>query len=465
MLRWLSSQITRNRLSLLALAAVGLASAQVPASQQPSSEGSLFSADERTQIVGYWADPNRYKKSVPDSAKEKGLWQVRLTPDGSLWLWNYNKVRKVSAPPTQDAAPATGEQEVWEAWLLKKLRYDRWQAWQTAGEANKQILGPDFAGKPDKGITDEEPERPGPEPVSMFAVAGSPPVLAKAVVPMEHTITFDDATIQYTDNVRMSNPRYAYYRFADGVNSEGAGISTVAPDRVARLFQLAGCTDSEARVMKAVSPLEGGFDAVNTYDTGFVSVGFIQFASLKGGAGSLGSLLLAYKQDDPTDFGNDFHKYGVDVAPNGELDVLDPATGAEVFAADANSSIIADKRLVAVFQRAGLKSDAFCAEQIKSAKAQFYPANDLVTLNCPDGLTLTGKVSDFVKSEAGLAMLFDRKVNTGSILALSRIAIQVAAEHHCTEITDLCHYEREIVASLKYRTDFSLDSTLSQPTN
>ena len=161
----------------------------------------------------------------------------------------------------------------------------------------------------------------------------------------------------------------------------------------------------------------------------------------------------------------DFHKFGIDVASNGELDVVDPATGAEVFASDANARIIADKRLIAVFQRAGLKSDAFCSEQIKSAKAQFYPANDPVSLSCPDGRTLTGKVSDFVKSEAGMAMLFDRKVNTGNISALMRIAGQVAALHHCSDLTDLAQYEREIVAGLKYRTDFTLDTTLSQPSS
>ena len=103
MLRWVNCQTVSKRFALLALASVNLAVAQVPPGQQPAGEGSLFSTDERTQIVTYWSDPSRYRESVPDTAKEKGVWQVRLTPEGSLWLWNYDKARKVSAPPTQDA--------------------------------------------------------------------------------------------------------------------------------------------------------------------------------------------------------------------------------------------------------------------------------------------------------------------------------------------------------------------------
>jgi hypothetical protein len=297
----------------------------------------------------------------------------------------------------------------------------------------------------------------------MLSAVGDPPTLSRAVVPMQHTVTFDDATILYKDNTRLGNPRYRYYRFAEGVASEGVPVSQVPPDRLSRMFQLAGCNESESRVMRAVSVLEGGFDAVNTYDTGFVSVGFIQFASLKEGAGSLGALLVAYKQDDATDFADDFHRFGIDVAPNGDLDVVDPTTGAEISGTDANSRIIADKRLIAVFQRAGLKSDSFCAEQIKSAKTQFFPANDSVTITTADGNILVGKVCDFIRSEAGMATLFDRKVNTGNIAALLRVAAQVATTYHCSSVADLAEHEREIVKGLKYRTDFTRDTTLSQP--
>ncbi|HWD41915.1 MAG TPA: hypothetical protein VG944_23950, partial [Fimbriimonas sp.] len=128
----------------------------------------------------------------------------------------------------------------------------------------------------------------------------------------------------------------------------------------------------------------------------------------------------------------------------------------------ANRRIIADKRLIAVFQHAGQKSDAFCAAQIKAARAQFYPADDSITVNSA-GFNWSGKVSDLIHSEAGLATLFDRKVNTGNINLLPAVATQVASAHHCTSIDDLCACEREIVTGIKYRMDFTQDGTLSQP--
>ena len=61
------------------------------------------------------------------------------------------------------------------------------------------------------------------------------------------------------------------------------------------------------------------------------------------------------------------------------------------------------------------------------------------------------------------ATLFDRKVNTGNITALSKVASQVASTHHCASLSEVASYEREIVNNLKYRADFTVDPTLSQP--
>ena len=190
-------------------------------------------------------------------------------------------------------------------------------------------------------------------------------------------------------------------------------MRSISGDRIDHLFRLAGVEPKVANVMKAVSALEGGFESVNTYDTGYVSVGFIQFASLKEGAGSLGAMLLRYKTGDATNFDHDFRQYGVDVTSNGQLAVLDPATGQECQGPDANARIIADKRLIAVFGHAGSQSDAFIAAQIAAAKDQFYPGADTVSVML-GGQPQVVKVSDLIASEAGMATLMDRKVNTGA---------------------------------------------------
>jgi hypothetical protein len=314
----------------------------------------------------------------------------------------------------------------------------------------------------DRDTPEVEPEAPGPIPQSLADANGMPPAFARAVQPKQFTVSFDDTVLHYEDNVRM-NPRYAYFRSPDGVMSPGVAIKNFAPDRLQRVLDLSGCDVSRSKVLRAVSQLEGGFDSVNTYDTGFVSVGFIQFASLKEGAGSLGAMLDLYKITDSVDFNNDFHRFGIEVQQDGSLEVIDPSTGAEFFGPDANAKIIQDKRLIAVFQRAGQMSDAYCATQVKAALSQYYPCDDQLSITTPDGATICGKVGDVIRSEAGMATLFDRKVNTGNINALIKVSSQVAAEHHCQSLSDLAKYEKEIVNGVRYRLDFTQDLTLSQP--
>jgi hypothetical protein len=418
----------------------------------------LYSQDERDAVIQYWSKPERYATTLPADALEKGLWQVRQTVSGSKWLWDYQKGKKL--PPTGLPVAVTDEQKQWEAWIQAKLARDRWDALQVAQSANERVIGKRVP-PGDVNTPSAEPPRPGPIPPSLLAHCGNAPPLAEAVVPMSHAVVFDDVTISYRDNTRLSSPRYAYYRFEKGVMSGGVPVKSFSPERLNSLCQAAGINETEARVMKAVSMLEGGFDSVNTYDTGFVSVGFIQFAGLSGGSNSLGQLLKLYKENSPIDFQQDFRRFGVDVTPDGVLQVLDLSTAAELNGADAVKEIIEDKRLIAVFQRAGLRSDKFNAMQLRAARDIYFPV-DTVTLQF-GGSVLTGKVSDFIKSEAGLAILMDRKVNTGKLDPLPAILNQLAEEVKPQSLADFAKYERDIVAALQYRKDYLADASLSQP--
>jgi hypothetical protein len=228
------------------------------------------------------------------------------------------------------------------------------------------------------------------------------------------------------------------------------------------LFDKAGVSDSEQRVFKAVSLLEGGLDSVNTYDTGNVSVGFIQFAALDAGAGSLGQLLLRYKQQDPDGFRKFFRAYGVEVTAEGKLAALEARSGQTVTGPSAAKAIILDKRLIAAFQHAGQKSTAFQIAQLQTAKALYYPANDPVTATVA-GRTYSGKVSDIFTTEAGLATLMDRKVNTGKLGNLNQLVSQKMAANRYDSVSDCRPFEFELIRSLKFRYDFLADLTLSQP--
>ena len=437
---------TRSRIALLTLGLASLSPAQAPG--RP-----LFEDDERHRIMAYWAEPGRYAAEAPTDVDRRGVWQVRITPAGSVWLWGLTRGKKV--PPTQNATSP------WEGWIAAKVRHDRWEALRTARAANHDATGRDDLPKPDAATPIQEPPLPGAMPHDLLAAVGPCPQMAEAVAPLQHTVAFDDLTLVYQDNTKMS-ARYAYYRFPAGVSSMGVPVRTMPPEAIDAVFRDAGIAEGPARVMKAVSILEGGFESVNTYDTGYVSVGFIQFASLKEGAGSLGAVLRSFKAADPLGFAADFHRFGVEVDEASHLVVVDPTSGAVAVGSDANARIIEDKRLIAVFGRAGGKSEGFRAAQVRAAKAIYWPSEDRVNVVL-NGVPTPVRVGDLVTSEAGLATLFDRKVNTGHVDALGDAASRVAAAQGITTVEDLAKFEKPIVALARYRKDYLADPSLGQP--
>ena len=392
----------------------------------------LWTDAERAACVTFWSRPGRMQVSLTPP-------RATLTPEASVWFSTFN--RALRAAPPADA-------EAWKTWVDAKFAHDRWEAAQTAGASSAA----------------PEPIAPGPIPPSLLRASGDPPPLAAALVPRRYVINLGDGPpLTYTAPI-AAPPRYPSYRFAEGVISGGASLRQMSAADLDDLMRASGLTPFEAHVIGAVSRLEGGFDAVNTYDTGFVSVGFIQFITASGGDGSLASVLTAEKANAPGDFARDFHVRGIDVTSQGIYAALDPATGAELTGAEAVQKTIHDPRLVAVFQAAGRSSRAFRIAQIQTAKRGYYPAADPLTMTLPGGATLTGRVGDVLRSEAGMATAFDRKVNTGH--AGPEVAAAVAsvmAAHGLKSLADVAPYEREMVAALKYRADFLADKTLGQP--
>ncbi len=411
-----------------------------------------FTSEEARAIQKFWSQPGRYSVIDPDRIAERGEWQVRLTPEGSSWLWNYNKVRGLGkVNPSIDAGPQNEEQRVWEVWIAAKIAFDRSQAELEASKKNGVEV---FVITPPTG--------PGPMPDGLRSLAGEAPSFAAAVRPRKHLINFPDGTtLGYEDFVAM-RPRYAYFRFNDGVMSGGQSMSSLPSGELEKLYARAGIKGFAKNVFEAVSPLEGGFDSVNTYDTGFVSVGFLQFAALSEGGGSLGKVLLQMKQDDPRAFNVDFRRFGLDVSDDAKLIAFDLDEESEAVGPDANKVIIRDKRLIAVFQRAGRISDAFKAAQLKVAMDRYYPGNVALEVKW-GGKTWRGKVCDVIKSEAGMATLMDRLVNTGNVGPLASVLAKVATVNNLESITDCCNYEYQVTRQLTYRKDYLAVAGLTKP--
>ncbi len=392
----------------------------------------LWTDTERAACLTFWTRPGRMRVSFAAP-------RATLTPDASLWFHDFNRALR-TAPPAEAAA--------WKAWTDAQFAHDRWEAAQTAGASP----------------TGPEPPTPGLVPDSLLRAVGDPPPLSAALVPKRYVISLDDGPpLTYTAPIAIS-ARYPSYRFAEGVISGGAPLRDLKAGELDGLMQASGLTPFEAHVVGAVSRLEGGFDAVNTYDTGYVSVGFIQFITAVGGDGSLASVLASEKASAPADFARDFHVRGIDVSPQGIYAAVDPATGAALIGPDAVQKTIRDPRLVAVFQAAGRNSRAFRIAQIQTAKRTYYPAADPFTVLLPSGTTLTGRIGDVLQSEAGMATAFDRKVNTGHAAAEVAAAVaSVMVAHGLTTLAGVPPYEREVITALKYRADFLADKTLTQP--
>ncbi|MGC8669126.1 MAG: hypothetical protein ACP5VE_13515 [Chthonomonadales bacterium] len=413
-----------------------------------------FTDEERARIVAYWNEPGRYQVSAPGDG---GPWTVRLTPEASVWFLAYNRAcGAAKAPPTQQVPqPSPAIPPEWERWVTAKLDYDLYRAGVAADAANSAATGHQPSPKP-------LPSPPPLIPQSLLQAAGNPPPFAAAVAPKRYTVALEGGTtVSYTDQVAVPK-RYAYFRYAQGVMNAGTPLRSVPKQELERIFAGAGLTPFETHVMISVSRLEGGFDAINTYDTGVVSVGFIQFACLSSGGGSLGALLLREKREAPDDFQRDFRRFGIDVTPDGLLVVVDPDTGAELVGQLAALKIVDDKRLTAVFQTAGAQSDTFRRTQIREAKQRFYPADDVVNIPVA-GKTLSCRVGDIIRSEAGMATLFDRKVNRGTLDPLPEVLAQMMTQHNLSDPAGLAAYEREIIRAMRYRTDFLADATLTQP--
>jgi hypothetical protein len=366
--------------------------------------------------------------------------------------------------PTLDTTPdINGPYGEWEAWVRNKLAYDQWQAQQRVHLANGTGRLPSdvrlVAATPEAFA----PPAPGMMPERLRQICGDAPPFAEAVSPKTYRVTFDtpDETFAYTDHVRLRD-RYAYYRFPEGVVTYGERLSEMPEAERDTLFRLAGFTPSEQRILSAVSRLEGGFETVQTYDTGYVSVGFIQFVSLEDGRADLAHVLYQMKVAMPAEFDAEFRRFGVDVRADRTLTVVDPNTGAELVGKNAVLRVIHDKRLTAVFQRAG-RHAPFRVAQIQVAKAYYWCNNDPLTVTLGDGTVLTGTIGEVVQSEAGLATLLDRKINTGNLNGFPAVVQRVMLSRGARTFAEAARYEKEIVKAMTYRANFLADTGLGQP--
>ena len=260
-----------------------------------------------------------------------------------------------------------------------------------AGPATWKALQPNGAGAgtqpPDMPIAPGP--RPAPAPVA-------PALAAVARVPEPES----PGRLPRTDGRRALAPDGSSFAgvYREGFFSLGSttiagwldGLATPPPISASRL-----------RVLKAMSVNEGRLEAINTYDTAFVSFGILQWtAGQAGEPGELAYLLDTVKRADPAAFDDCFGQYGLDVSTvgfTGRL-VLEGRTLTTV----ADKQVFRDVVWAYRFWRAG-HVDAVRAAQIEVAAARIDRFRSAPVAGHP--------LETWMTSERGMAHLLDQHVN------------------------------------------------------
>jgi len=164
-------------------------------------------------------------------------------------------------------------------------------------------------------------------------------------------------------------------------------------------------TDSEMKVILATSENEENLDAVNTWDSQFISFGMFQWtAGGPGKPGELPTLIKIVKERYPDDFQHYWGQFGLDVVD------VDNKTGwfsyrGKKLTSAADKAMLREHIWAYRFARAGADIEVQAAQILHAVNRikQFY----YVKSSKLDGYALV----DLITSEYGVALLLDNHVN------------------------------------------------------
>lgn len=189
-----------------------------------------------------------------------------------------------------------------------------------------------------------------------------------------------------------------------------AGQSLLELDMAA--IQSVGLTAQQAHALQYVSTHEGKFDAINSYDRGIFSYGFIQFVGAQAHGASLNRLLASMKANAPSAFQRIFQRPGIDVE-NGSMTVLND-TGRKLTGDPAWLYVQETVRLYGPFIQAGF-DPLLVREQLRMANELYVQPSLNFRLDIPVGTTRirVPRLRDLFSSEGALTAIFALCINQG----------------------------------------------------
>ncbi len=212
-----------------------------------------------------------------------------------------------------------------------------------------------------------------------------------------------------TAQLRDNNAQSRFMVYPNGIFYPGQHL----PNLPFELVKSVGLTDVQARALQFVSRNEGKFDAINSYDRGIFSYGFIQFVGASEHGSSLNRLLDSMKLYAPSLFDKYFRRAGIDTE-GGTVTVLNE-NGAKLTGDNAWLFIQRTISLYAAFIQSAYEP-LLLKEQLRCANNMYVQT--AMNLKVPlsiNGISLVvPQISTILSSEAALTMLIDLCVNQGS---------------------------------------------------
>lgn len=408
-----------------------------------------FDPVERQRIVQFWSEPGRYTVTPLDKAGNESPWKVRLSPEGAAWRKRYQAITNEDPIKLNPDVIGTKSYADWHDWVKAQAAFDRQEAVRRADASNTVFRRGQtgVANKPSAPLA----FAPGRIPIELERQLGTPPPFWREMLPKRYEVVFPgEPPYRYEDSIYTDTTSFLS---ANGVRDFGTKYHPLVlpKDTIDALFDITNLTQEERLVVMAVSTKEGGFDAINTYDSGYVSVGFLQFIAHANGNYSLKDVLRRHRGSAPAAFERDFRRYGIDLTRDETtIAVVNPTNGQELNGAAAVRAIIEDKRLTAVFQRAGQTSNEFRAAQVWVAYQSYWPGKEVITLE--NGQRV--RVSDIIKTPQAMTNLMDTSVNKGRGFFTKRMKEtldKLMRTHQLTNATELATYETQISEAMVNR--------------
>ncbi len=296
--------------------------------------------------------------------------------------------------------------------LLAKLGYTRqlqWNKYGADGDFGKCTTSALRKYSEDEGYLDngeELTEKLAESIIKKFKPNYGSQFLRETNIYGELTETISGKTVIISDGTS----RWTFRKYKAGIYTYGK----VKPKEFIKTYKPSltslGLSESAVNVMLSVAENEGNLDAVNTWDNAFLSFGMFQWTlGTSTNAGELAALLKKIKLKSPVSFELFFNEKGLEIVEADDLTGFLSLNGRTLNNANSKEKLRTHEWAYR-FWKAGQD------EKVQAIEIEHAYGRVNLFYNSPNYKVNGYNISDFVKSEYGVALLLDNHVNRPAYL-------------------------------------------------